>query len=121
MSFDRSIQYHQVVLAADAVAEIRRLRECFPVSLLVLGDQTTSRAWKQRLGAAFPDLRLMTVDERHSSLEARERYWQMYPPRGLYRLLPQGVRVAPRPVDDIVALILIERYLQRLVSNEAEG
>ncbi|MBD2104651.1 Holliday junction resolvase RuvX [Leptolyngbya sp. FACHB-261] len=121
MGLDRSVQYHQVVPSTGAVPEIQKLRERFPVSLLVLGDQTTGRDWRQRLEAAFPDLRMITVDERYSSLEARERYWQMYPPRGLYRFLPKGVRVAPRPVDDIVALILIERYLERLTSNGAQG
>ncbi len=56
----------------------------------------------------------MLVDERYSSLEARERYWQMYPPTGLARLIPKGMRVPPRPVDDIVAIILIERYLAQM-------
>jgi hypothetical protein len=59
----------------------------------------------------------MVVDERYSSLEARNRYWQMYPPRGLTRLLPEGMRTPPRPVDDIVAIVLIERYLERLVAD----
>jgi hypothetical protein len=37
----------------------------------------------------------------------------MYPPAGLSRLIPQGMRVPPRPVDDIVAIVLIERYLNK--------
>ncbi|HBB34174.1 MAG TPA: resolvase, partial [Cyanobacteria bacterium UBA9273] len=41
----------------------------------------------------------------------RDRYWQMYPPKGLQRLIPKGMRQPPRPVDDIVAILLIERYL----------
>ncbi|MDE5111236.1 MAG: resolvase, partial [Trichodesmium sp. St7_bin2_1] len=47
----------------------------------------------------------------YSSLEARERYWQIYPPRGFVRLIPPGMRIPPKPIDDIVAIILIERYL----------
>jgi hypothetical protein len=35
----------------------------------------------------------------------------MYPPQGLTRLIPQGMLTPPRPIDDIVAIILIERYL----------
>jgi RNase H-fold protein (predicted Holliday junction resolvase) len=67
------------------------------------------------LQAAFPDLQIVQVDERYSSLEARDRYWQMYPPQGLARLLPQGMRQPPRPIDDIVAILLVERYLARLL------
>ncbi len=58
----------------------------------------------------------MMVDERYSTLEARDRYWKMYPPKGLYHLIPQSLRPIPRPVDDIVAILLIERYLERLVN-----
>jgi hypothetical protein len=54
---------------------------------------------------------VITVNETNSTLEARDRYWIMYPPQGLQRLIPQGLRIPPRPVDDIVAIILIERYL----------
>ncbi|MGA1285815.1 MAG: resolvase, partial [Prochlorothrix sp.] len=28
------------------------------------------------------------------------------------RLIPQGLRQPPRPIDDIVAILLIERYLK---------
>jgi RNase H-fold protein (predicted Holliday junction resolvase) len=55
---------------------------------------------------------IVLVDERYSTLEARDRYWQMYPPKGIERLIPQGLRQPPRPIDDIVAILLIERYLE---------
>jgi hypothetical protein len=51
------------------------------------------------------------VDERYSTLQARDRYWQMFPPTGFTKLIPQGMRDVPRPIDDIVAILLVERYL----------
>ncbi|MGV0027858.1 pre-16S rRNA-processing nuclease YqgF [Phormidesmis priestleyi] len=118
MGVDRRLYYHQVVAAEKAIATVQTLRQQFPISLLVIGDQTSSKAWKQKFAEDLPDpLRVITVDERNSSLEARDRYWQMYPPKGLTRLIPQGMRTPPREVDDIVAILLIERYLERLVSN----
>ena len=117
MGVDRRVYYHQVVQAEGAIATIQELREQFPISLLVMGDQTSSKTWKQRLEQELLEpLRVMTVDERHSSLEARDRYWEMYPPKGLMKLVPQGMRTPPRSIDDIVAILLIERYLERLVS-----
>ncbi len=117
MGVDRRLYYHQVVAADNTIATIQTLRQQFPVSLLVLGDQTASKSWKQALEEQLADpLRVITVDERHSSLEARDRYWQMYPPQGITRIIPQGMRTPPRPIDDIVAILLIERYLERLVS-----
>lgn len=116
VGLDRQLHYHQVVPAGEALATIQALRQKFPISLLVMGDQTTAKRWKQQLSQELLEpLSIIMVDERYSSLEARDRYWQMYPPRGLSRLLPRGMRQPPRPVDDIVAIILIERYLKCLV------
>ncbi|MDB9372616.1 pre-16S rRNA-processing nuclease YqgF [Nodularia sphaerocarpa] len=118
MGLDRQLYYHQVVTAQKAIATIETLRQQFPVSLLVMGNQTTSKQWKQQLSEVLVEqLNIILVDERYSTLEARDRYWQMYPPKGLTKLLPQGMRQPPRPIDDIVALLLIERYLNRLTSN----
>lgn len=112
---DRQLYYHEVVPATEATATIVSLRQKFPISLLVMGDQTTAKQWKQQLLQELTDpLNIVLVDERYTSLEARERYWQMYPPQGLRKLLPQGMRQPPRPIDDIVAILLIERYLNRL-------
>ncbi len=116
MGVDRRVYYHEVISAETAIAAIQSLRDRFPISLLVMGDQTSSKDWKQKLAAELSELRVITVDERNSSLEARDRYWQLYPPKGLSRLIPEGMRTPPRAIDDIVAILLIERYLERLVS-----
>lgn len=118
MGLDRSLHFHQVVAATEIMSTLEQLQTRFPISLLVMGDQTSAKDWQQRLQQELPNpLRITTVDERYSSLEARQRYWQMYPPRGLTRLVPEGMRTPPRPVDDIVAIVLIERYLGRLVED----
>lgn len=118
MGLDRQLYHHQVVSASEAIATIVSLRQKFPISLLVMGDQTTAKRWKQQLYEQLTDpLNVILVDERYTSLEARDRYWQMYPPKGFAKLIPQGFRQPPRPIDDIVAILLIERYLNRLTES----
>lgn len=115
MGLDRQLQYHEVVSSQEAIATIGDLYEKYPISLLVMGNQTTSKRWKQQIEEKLsPTVNIILVDERYSSLEARDRYWLMYPPKGLTKLLPKGMRTPPRPIDDIVAILLIERYLNRL-------
>lgn len=112
MGRDKKVCYHQVVLSEAAISTIQSLCEQFSIELLVIGDQTTSKSWKQKLTQNLsPSIAIIQIDERYSSLEAKERYWQMYPATGLNRLIPLGMRTPPRPVDDIVAIVLIERYL----------
>ncbi|MEA5621678.1 resolvase [Nostoc sp. UHCC 0251] len=118
MGLDRQLYYHQVVLAKEAIATIETLRQKFPISLMVMGDQTTAKQWRQQLYQELTEpLSIILVDERYTTLEARDRYWQMFPPQGLTKLLPQGLRQPPRPIDDIVAILLIERYLNRLTQS----
>ncbi|MFM7471960.1 MAG: resolvase [Nodosilinea sp.] len=114
MGIDRIVGYHQVVPVAAVIGEINRLRWEFPIVAIVLGDQTGAAQWQAELGQLKDLPRLVLVDERYSSLEARHRYWQMYPPRGMARWIPQALRPIPRPIDDIVAILLIERYLSQL-------
>jgi RNase H-fold protein (predicted Holliday junction resolvase) len=104
---------HQVVPADRAIRELRQLQQIHQADRLLIGNQTTAKLWRDRLDQDWPDHPPITfVDERNSTLEARDRYWQLFPPRGLMRLIPAGLRQPPRPIDDIVALILIERYRQ---------
>ncbi|PSB56947.1 pre-16S rRNA-processing nuclease YqgF [Chamaesiphon polymorphus] len=111
MDGDRALLYHQVLLTAEVVAQISNLCQQYNVSRIVMGDQTTAKQWQQQLTAVFPNLPITLVDERYSSLQARDRYWQMYPPNFFTSLIPQGMRQPPRPIDDLVAIILIERFL----------
>jgi RNase H-fold protein (predicted Holliday junction resolvase) len=115
MERNRQLHYHQVVVSEQAIATIGSLLQRFTIERLVMGDQTTAKHWKKQIEMAVStSLPIVLVDERYSSLEARDRYWQMHPPKGLARLIPQGMRQPPRPIDDIVAILLIERYLALL-------
>lgn len=113
MGADRKIHCHKVVAAARVIESINTLRQNYPISLLVLGNQTTSKEWHQKLlDSLIPGLPIAKVDERYSTLAARSRYWQIYPPQGIHRLIPESLRTIRQPIDDIVAIILIERYLE---------
>jgi len=112
MGLNGNLYYHQVVSATEAIATIQALRQKYPIPLLVMGDRTTSKQWQQKISQAqLEPLTIVMVDERNTTLEARDRYWQMYPATGLSRVIPQGMRQPPRAIDDIVAILLIERYL----------
>ena len=114
MGLDRVLFYRSVV-ASDAILQtIDELQGQYPISLIVMGDQTSAKDWKEKLTQLKDPLRVVLIDERYSSLEARDRYWQLHPPKGWQRLLPPGLRQPTQPIDDIVAMLLIERYLNRL-------
>ena len=85
------------------------------LGLLVLGDGTGHQAWRARLEPWLP---VVLVDERGTTLAARQRYWQIEAARGWRRLLPLGLRQPPRDWDDVVAQILVERWLGRTLERD---
>jgi RNase H-fold protein (predicted Holliday junction resolvase) len=103
---------HEVIPSEQALQTLKDWQQ-HPIQILILGDQTGSKVWRSRIAEALPDLQIITIDERYSSQEARDRYWQLYPAQGLQKLVPQGMRTPPRPIDDLVAIILVERYLAK--------
>ncbi|TGG93719.1 MAG: resolvase [Aphanocapsa feldmannii 277cV] len=81
--------------------------------LIVLGNGTGSRHWREQLSDWIGSERVMVVNEDGSSQEARQRYWRLFPPRNWRAWIPEGLRVPPRALDDLAALVLLERWLRR--------
>jgi len=78
---------------------------------IVLGERTGAREVRAAVEAAAPGLPVHEVDEHMTTLLARRRYWRESPPRGLWRLVPEGLRLPPEPIDDWAAVILAECHL----------
>jgi len=115
VTIDKEILWHEVIKSEDAIASIQQLWSKYQPNKLIIGNLTTSQEWKQKI---IDKLNLSSaiefVDEKNSTLEARGLYWQMYPPKGLGRLIPQSLKVPPRPIDDLVAILLVQRYIDKL-------
>jgi RNase H-fold protein (predicted Holliday junction resolvase) len=104
--------YHEVCSSDTLLEQLPALCTQWQVLQVVMGDRTTAKQWQKKLAQALPETPIALVDEHYSTLAARDLYWEMYPPQGFQRLMPQGMRLPPRPIDDLVAIILVRRYLQ---------
>ena len=52
------------------------------------------------------------VNERESTLRARFRYWEIWPPNYFIRWLPKEILFPPENLDAVVALVLLEDFLK---------
>ena len=87
-------------------------KETLKLSLIVVGNGTCSGSLLETVRRCA-SCEVVCADERGTTLEARRRYWRLHRPTWWQRLLPEGMRVPPRPLDDLAAWIIAERGMDR--------
>jgi RNase H-fold protein (predicted Holliday junction resolvase) len=92
---------------ADALAQVLAAN---PADLAAVGRGTNAAV----VAGVVRDLGVPVelVDERETSLLARARFFRDHPPRGWRRIVPRGMLLPDRPIDDYAALLIAERFLK---------
>lgn len=105
-------------VVAAGIEPIERLPGCIsdltalrPITAVALGRGTNARAVREALDVLGLPVHL--VDEYETSRDARTLYFREHPPRGWRRLVPIGLQVPSRPIDDYAAILIARRFLAR--------
>ncbi len=89
------------------------------IKFLALGNGTHSKKFYSYLSGKLPDdINILLVDEENTTLEARALYWKLHKPGLLMRLIPEGLRVPDRVLDDLAACIIALRALKKYKNIE---
>jgi len=89
---------------------LRELAGRHAIRAIALGGGTHATTVRETLEALARPIHI--VDERETTLLARRRYFKANPPRGWRRLIPRGMLLPPRPIDDYAAVLIAERLLE---------
>ncbi|MBD2422301.1 resolvase [Cyanobium sp. FACHB-13342] len=105
---ERNLVLEAAILPPQDCANLLQGWQLQGLESVVVGNGTGSRRWREQLGQLHlqPEL----VNEHGSTLAARQRYWELCPPSPWTRLVPAGLRLPPRDIDDVVAQLLVERH-----------
>ena len=87
-SFSDALQ--KFLLEKLQVANFWGLRK--KLQAVVIGNGTNSETHKQWVARALPGFTVYEVDETRSTEEARELYWELFPPKGWRKLIPLGLQ-----------------------------
>jgi RNase H-fold protein (predicted Holliday junction resolvase) len=98
-----------IAALAQLPAALATIVATHPIDMVALGRGTNSAHVAEILTSL--GLPHTLVDERETTLRARGRFFADHPPRGWKRLVPRGMLLPDRPVDDYAALLIAERYL----------
>ena len=82
----------------------------YPIHKIIIGDGTNCMYIGNQL-KRNKFLNINYVNEIGSTLRARFRYWEIWPPNCFVRWLPKEVLFPPERLDAVVALILLEDFL----------
>ena len=82
----------------------------YPIKKIIIGDGTNCMFIDNQLKRK-KFININHVNERGSTFRARFRYWEIWPPNCFVRWLPKEILFPPENLDAVVALILLEDFL----------
>ena len=87
------------------------------ISKVIVGNGTTSRQNIEKLDFINNDL--IIVEEKNTTFRAKQRYFELFPIRGLKTLLPKEIFIMNKNLDAVSALIILEDfYNQKFTLSE---
>jgi RNase H-fold protein (predicted Holliday junction resolvase) len=102
----------EVLPLADLPERVARDVRSSSIEAICIGHATNSRDIEKLCRTRWPEIPIVIVDETNTTLDARRRYYEENPPKGILRWLPRGLLVPSAPLDGYAALLIIERWLR---------
>ena len=107
-----SVLQREVISTEKTVKNIKDSLNIYKINKIILGNGTNYKNIEERLKNQFPQLKIILIEEKFSTLKARKKYFEAHPPRGISKLIPLSLRVPPCQYDDFVAVLLAEKYFR---------
>ena len=101
--------YKAIILKTELLADyVRELNTTEDISKIIIGNGTTSKEVREKID--FFKREIITFEEKNTTYRAKERYFELFPLRGLKFLIPREVFILNKNLDAISALIILEDY-----------
>ena len=99
-----------IVPIDELEVRLRAVTAAQPVAIAAIGRGTNAAVVTAAVRRM--ELPFALVDEYETTVLARARFFRDHPPRGWRRLIPLGMLLPDRPIDDYAALLIAERFLK---------
>ena len=76
----------------------------------LIGNGTSSKSYIKDLNEFLPNL--IIVEEKNSTYRAKERFFEIFPLKGLKYFLPKEIFILNKNLDALAALIIMEDYFK---------
>ena len=112
MDSNLSVLQREVISTEETTKAIENSLNIYKIDKIILGNGTNYKKIEERLKNNFPKLKIILIEEGFSTLEARKKYFEAHPPRGIFKFIPLSLRVPPNHYDDFAAVLLAEKYFR---------
>ncbi len=82
------------------------------IDQIIIGNGTSSDYWFQKL-LENKYRSLYLSNEKNTTMRARFRYWEIWPPKKIFRFIPKSILLPADDLDPVAALVIVEDYLKR--------
>ena len=101
--------YKALILKSELLEDyVRGLNNVENISKIIIGNGTTSKEIIKKLD--FFKKEIITFEEKNTTYRAKEKYFELFPIRGLKFLIPREFFILNKNLDAISALIILEDY-----------
>ena len=101
--------YEAIVIKSNLMSEyIKKIYKKDKNLKLLVGNGTSSRLHIKRLRDFVPNL--IIVDEKNTTYRAKQRYFDIFPLKGIKRFFPREIFILNKNLDAIAALIILEDF-----------
>ena len=101
--------YKAIIIRTEFLEEyVSNLKNVEDISKVIIGNGTSSKENIKKLEFIKKDL--IIFEEKNTTYRAKARYFELFPIRGLKRLIPREFFIMNKKLDAIAALIILEDY-----------
>ena len=96
---DKNVDQAIILKSELLQAYVRKLNTDYEITKVIMGNGTTSKENKERLKFLKKDL--IIFEEKNTTFRAKDRYFELFPVRGLKNLIPREFFIMNKNLDAI--------------------
>ena len=118
----RKVNQALVIKSNYLLTYVKRFQEEEDKVQFLIGNGTSSQKYINTLNKFIPNL--IIANETNSTVRAKERFFEIFPIKGLKNLLPREIFLLNKNLDALAALVIMEDYysckfeISRLISTK---
>lgn len=115
LSFAKEEKEKTIVKKDELLDHLSEIFNNYQIEEIVIGNGTGAEELKEMISSNYADLKITFVEEKFTTEEAQARYLKEKPMSNYEKLLRKIVSwKVKKPLDDYAALIIGEKYLEKI-------